>query len=139
MENELSYLSEKIQGLGYNIVNIEMALEKKFGVEGSKEKSHRQQIKEMKAEKTLLENILNRLTEAKLSKQKNNKLKKFKQWILCIFIGCLFPKLAYALDKLLIDSKEWADDWGRDYDEYDYVKIAKRYRDILKKQPTTPE
>lgn len=65
MENELNYLSEKIQGLDDNITDLEMTLEKRFVFSRIAE-SYRQQIKEMKTEKTLLENILNRLSETEL-------------------------------------------------------------------------
>ena len=66
MENELNYLSEKIQKLDDNIAGIEMIFEKRFVFSRIAE-TYRQSIKEMKAEKTLLENILNRLTETELA------------------------------------------------------------------------
>lgn len=66
MENELNYLSKKIQGLDDNITRLEMILEKRFVV-SRLAKIYRQSIKEMKNEKTLLENILNQLTETELN------------------------------------------------------------------------
>jgi hypothetical protein len=67
-------------------------------------------------------------------KHLHNKLAKFKQWILSIVIGYFFPELEYVLNKFLIDSKDQAEDWARDYNEYDYVKIAKRYIKIIKRK-----
>lgn len=58
MKNELNYLSKKIQGLEDNILELEMALEKKNGVGGRIGESYKQQVIEMKTEKTILENIL---------------------------------------------------------------------------------
>ena len=55
-----------------------------------------------------------------------NTFGNIKQWILYNVIGWLLPDLKKTLGLLLVDSKDWAEDWGRDYDEYDYVKSAKK-------------
>jgi hypothetical protein len=65
-------------------------------------------------------------------KQKDNKLTQFKQWVLYNVIGWLLPDLKKSLELLLVDSKDWAEDWGRDYNEYDYVKSAKKILEGLK-------
>ena len=67
MENELNYLSEKIEGLDTNITDLQEHLDKGNGCGGRIGDDYRRQITEMTTEKTMLENILNHITINELS------------------------------------------------------------------------
>lgn len=68
MENELNYISEKVEALDNKIAELHDNISGEFGVGGRIGKQYRERITEMEEEKQLLENIMNALTIAELNK-----------------------------------------------------------------------
>lgn len=67
MEQELNYISEKVEALDNKIAELYDNLEGVYGIGGRVGEQYRADIKRMGEEKQLLENILSYITQNELS------------------------------------------------------------------------